>query len=258
MRLSNFRHFYFMKTIIHKKTLDANLRLVGKQFKTKENDLITILKFENGKRITISFQDGTIVENITISNIRSGTIKNKNNKSIYGIGFIGYGKHIPKNNAVAYKTWKGVFNRCYNKNNKNNVNYLNVITICENWHNYQNFAEWFENNYIVGFELDKDILIDGNKIYSPNTCCFVPQEINNIFKKNQKKKYNLPIGVFYREKSKKYISMLNNKTLGYYENIEDAFNCYKKEKENYYKKIADKWKDRISIEVYNILYNKEV
>lgn len=246
-----------MQKEIHKKILNSNLILVGKKFKTNEGYFIKIIKYENARKITISFEDGHILENITISNIRSGTIKNKNNKSIYGIGFIGYGKHMPKNNMLAYKTWKGMFSRCYDKKNKYNSNYLGIVSICDKWHNYQNFAEWFEKNYIKGFELDKDILVKDNKIYSDKTCCFVPHEINNLFKTNQNKKYDLPIGVFYREKRKKYISMFNNKTLGYFDNKEKAFEVYKKEKQIYYKKIANKWRNKISIDVYDILYHKE-
>lgn len=55
-------------------------------------------------------------------------------------------------------------------------------TVCDEWLYFSNFKKWFDENYIEGFQLDKDIIIRGNKVYSPQTCCFVPKEINIISK----------------------------------------------------------------------------
>ena len=39
-------------------------------------------------------------------------------------------------------------------------------------------------------ELDKDLLVEGNKIYSPSTCCFIPKEINTVinYKRHDKER----------------------------------------------------------------------
>ena len=131
------------------------------------------------------------------------------------------------------------------------------VTVCEEWHNFQNFAKWFEDNYVEGFELDKDILVKGNKIYSPETCCFVPKEINSLFKN-----YNnnlLPTGISYDKINKKYkVSIRINgkmKTKGRYVTVEEAFKVYKTAKETYIKEVADKWKEQISDKVYQAMYN---
>ena len=60
-----------------------------------------------------------------------------------------------------------------------------------------------------GWQLDKDILIKGNKIYSPDTCCFVPSEINNLFVGCNKSRGSLPIGVTFNKRLKRYVAQIS-------------------------------------------------
>ena len=107
-------------------------------------------------------------------------------EKIYGIGFIGVGNYKSRNktgHTKAYNAWAAMLQRCYDsKLHLRNPTYKECSVI-EEWYNFQNFAGWFEKNYIDGYQLDKDLLIKGNKIYSPETCCFVPKEINLILGK---------------------------------------------------------------------------
>ena len=126
--------------------------------------------------------------------------------------------------------------------------------------NIDSFANWFydeTNGYKEGYQLDKDILKKGNKIYSPETCCFVPQEINTLLVKNDSKRGNLLIGV--RKNGNGFQARLNingdTKIIGTYSTQEQAFLVYKEEKESYIKYLADKIKDNISPKVYNALIN---
>jgi hypothetical protein len=100
---------------------------------------------------------------------------------VYGVGFIGEGKFKSSLNGVrskAHKTWTGMLERCYSeKCHARNPTYKEC-SVCDEWHNFQNFAKWFFKNYIKGFELDKDIKVKGNKIYSPDTCIFVSPKKN--------------------------------------------------------------------------------
>ena len=138
--------------------------------------------------------------------------------------------------------------------------------VCTEWHNFQNFAEWFEDNYykIPGevMSLDKDVLVKGNKIYSPETCMFVPQDINILFTKCDNSRGDYPIGVSYHKQKGKYISRCNVcnklKHLGYFDNPEEAFNAYKTAKEKYIKEVADKYKEYIPQKLYEAMYNYEV
>ena len=108
-------------------------------------------------------------------------------------------------------------------------------------------------------ELDKDILIKGNKIYSPNNCIFVPKIINSLFSSHDRRD-NLPIGV--KKQDKGYMARIRIdgklKYLGYYETPEKAFYVYKEAKEKEIKRVADLYKDKIPQKLYEAMYNYEV
>ncbi len=240
-------------------------KYLNKKFINNNNgEYFTVIDYINAKNLTIIFEDGTIKNNVFSGHIKDGKIKNPNiNKlsntiipSVFNIGYIGIGKWNSKNAYNLYIIWYSMFKRCYSKNNYQS--YINC-SVAERWHNFQNFAEWCEKNYIDGFQLDKDILIKGNKIYSEETCCFVSSEINKLFLKGDIKRGQYPIGVSYYTINNKYSSMLSingiEKHLGYYKTPEEAFKVYKKSKEEYIKEIADKYKNEISEKVYQALYN---
>ena len=196
-------------------------------------------------------------------------------KSLYGVGF--YGGEIPKSSTdkdyKCYNTWHGMIERCYsNKYVEKRRTYLDCY-VCEEWHNYQNFKKWFDKNIIELKDknericLDKDILHKGNKCYSPENCCFVPNEINVLFTKTDKNRGDCPIGVTYNKRLQKYIAQCSEKIgrekkqqkhLGVFNSTQEAFLAYKKYKESYIKKVADKYKGQIKDNVYEALYKWEV
>ena len=146
---------------------------------------------------------------------------------------------------------------------KNNKKYSDC-TVCEEWLCFQNFAEWYANNefYGLGYDLDKDILIKGNRVYNPSTCCLVPSVINHVFKSHAKPtKHLLPLGVSYNKRNahKKYGASLGlygkQKHLGYFKTPEEASAAYVIAKEAYVKEIALEWKDRIEPRAFEALMN---
>lgn len=162
-----------------------------------------------------------------------------------------------ENKSKSYKIWRGVIKRCGNAKLKT---YKDCF-ICEEWHLFSNFKKWFDENYIEDFHLDKDILVKGNKVYSPNTCCFVPREINNIFIKCQNIRGEYPIGVRKSTNRNGFCATINKgkkEYVGYFSTPIDAFNAYKEAKENWIKQVADKWKDKLEPKVYQALYNYQV
>ena len=120
-------------------------------------------------------------------------------KGIYRKGKYSFGKK--GNPTKEYSVWLSMLTRCYNSRFlKNNETYIGC-EVCDEWLEFQNFAEWFHQNYKDGYQLDKDLLTKGNKIYSPETCCFVPQEINLLLVRRQNRRGKYPIGVS-RDKTK--------------------------------------------------------
>jgi len=234
---------------------------VGQRYTTNQGDL-EIIAYSTSKDCDVRFDDGTILKNIHFVHIKNGSIKNPNFRSIAGVGFQGVGKYGFTKNLNISQTWKGIIKRCYGKKESFEFPTYNNVSVCEEWHNFQNFAQWFEDNNVQGFEIDKDILIKGNKIYSPETCAFVPHEINMIFRKIQKRGRLYPTGVYKNTKKRRfqisYPLKINQDFPGYFDTPEEAWETYKKIKETHIKNLADKWKDLIDPRVYEALYNYKV
>lgn len=149
--------------------------------------------------------------------------------------------------------------RCYDDTKAKHKSYENC-TVCEEWHNFQNFAKWYEENYYEikdeRMELDKDILIKGNKVYSPETCVFVPSNVNKLFVIHKEKRGGLPLGVTMCSKTGKYTSSLyinGRKIKKHFWNVIDAFKWYKQQKEQYIKQVANNYKDKIPQTLYETM-----
>lgn len=240
---------------------------VGETHKTNKGDLCTIIEYINYANCTVKFEDGTIVDKRQYHKVKNGSVDNPYRPSVFGIGYMGVGEYKSRINNEQLKTyscWRSMMERGYSNKYKKKYPTYKDVTVCEEWHNFQNFAKWHEENYnpetMKGWELDKDILVKGNKIYSPETCCFVPKEINYLLTKSDSIRGELPIGV--KKSGNKFQSrVLKNRishSLGTYKTSEEAFQVYKEVKEKYIKEVADKWKGKISDRVYQAMYNYTV
>lgn len=166
-----------------------------------------------------------------------------------------------------YYIWVNMLNRCYNASKWSKHPTYEGCKVCDEWLIFSNFQKWYQSNSCRDFALDKDILIKGNKVYSPDTCCFVPQEINNLFLKSQRIRGKYPIGVvktrngrFVARISKRRNGIIRREEIGYYATSEEAFISYKHEKESYIKQLAQEYYDRgeITKKVYDALMRYEV
>ena len=248
---------------------------IGEKIYNSYGSEITIIKYNKYNDIIMKFDNGYIKHG-SYKEFKNKSVKSPYCKSVYGIGYIGEGKYkvsINGKSTKPYQYWISMIRRCYSNTKidlKKNYVYKDC-SVCEEWHNFQNFGKWFDDNfYTIDGEricLDKDILVKGNKTYSPKTCCFVPERINLLFTKNNKIRGKYPIGVSLGN-NKKYkatiniFDFVNNKKqlkhLGYFDNIEDAFNIYKKSKENNIKRTADYYKNIIPQKLYDAMYSWEV
>lgn len=232
----------------------------GEKFITNEGYKIKIIEYFGWDNCTIQFEDGTVVKNRTYRNTVKGEISNPYHKSVWGVGYFGVGKYNSRDNYKAYKTWNSMLKRCYNKKEQEKCPTYIDCFVDETWHNFQNFAKWFEQNYKSNFELDKDILLKKNKIYSPAMCCFIPHEINSLFIKSNSIRGKYAIGV-HKIKStfRAQINIKGKRThLGCFATPEEAFQAYKIAKEHYIKEVADKWRGQITEECYKAMYNYQV
>lgn len=109
----------------------------------------------------------------------------------------------------AYKRWQTVLERCYSKpRHKRAPTYVGV-TCCEEWMYFSNFLKWWEDNYVEGYHLDKDILVTNNRVYSPDTCIFIPMWLNSFVAGSKPNKGVYPIGVTL-DKNGKFRSRCND------------------------------------------------
>lgn len=218
---------------------------------------IKIIAYRKSIDIDVMFKDGTILKNVEYGNLKKGHIKNPFEPKIYNIGFIGIGKYDYINNLTAYRTWHGMIKRCYNESNFIKHPTYKDCTVHSDWHNFQNFAKWFYENYKDGFQMDKDYTCFDNKVYSQDTCVFIPQELNKLFSYTKVSKTKTMVGV--DKVGSRFKASLNkgkNKIyLGYFDTEIEAFSAYKKAKEDYVKEQAFKFRNDIGEIVYNNLMN---
>jgi len=159
--------------------------IVGETFKSKSYGEFTVIEYHSCTKVLIEFSKTKYRYYAAANRIRVGNVKDPLYPSVHGVGCFGIGDYRAfttdtKKSTKQYKTWIGMLERCYSeKCHKKFPSYIDC-TVCEEWLNYQNFAAWFDKNYIEGFELDKDIISDGNKIYSPEMCKFVSKKDNII------------------------------------------------------------------------------
>ena len=159
--------------------------------------------------------------------------------------------------AEFHNHWLSMMARCYSTAfQQEHPTYIGC-SVCEEWRLLSNFKDWFDKYYVEGWHLDKDILVKGNKVYSPNTCCFVPSEINQNFKKAKTTKSSLPQGV--TKKGTKFVAKIyigkQPTYLGTFDSPQKAFEAYIKAKKEKIKKLADKYKDKLEPRVYEALCN---
>lgn len=243
----------------------------GNIFKSKNYGDFKILNYNNRNSVYIMFVDTGYCCTVQMGDIRRGSVKDRLAPSVYGVGVVGtrYKTHILINdkNVVVdqYRLWRGILERSYSIKSKRKYPAYKDCTVSENFKQYEYFYEWC--NRQIGFgnqgwQLDKDLLVKGNKVYSEDNCVFLPRELNNILTKREAFRGDYPIGVSYYKATGLFKSSvsLNGflKCLGYYETPEEAFLVYKKAKEEFIKEQANKWKDQIDPRAFDALMNYEV
>lgn len=129
-----------------------------------------------------------------------------------------------------YRKWHSMLARCYSNSVLSIRPTYEGCTVCSEWFVFSRFSKWYEENYIEGFDLDKDIKIKGNKIYSPDACLFVPVAINALFTGIAMGKDRKKVGAKKNSKNDGYQANISidgkNNHLGYFNTPEQASVAY--------------------------------
>ena len=236
----------------------------GEQFVSKEGYTFIIVKYNNANDLYVEFQDEhkAIVPTFYQS-CQRGSVKNPYHPNKYG-GYIGQGEY--KSRTKCYDYWFRMLQRCSDNDLKGKeITYEDVIFNKEVL-NFQNFGRWFDNNYyeIEGetMELDKDILVKGNKEYRFDVMVFVPQRINLLFTKRDNNRGDLPIGVTCKKETNKYQARINYKGenihLGRFTTEAEAYEVYRLNKQIIIYLLAEEYKDKLPTKVYEALMDYQI
>ena len=236
---------------------------VGKVCKSLNSGDFKIVKYNDKTNVQIQFLKTGYETSARLHNIRKGEVKDPYLESVFGVGVLG-AKYPTRVNGVRtkqYGLWVNMLQRCYsNTHQKKYPTYIGC-EVSNNFKSYEYFYEWcnkqvgFRNS---GWHLDKDLLIKGNKVYSENTCVFIPTEINTVLIKCTASRGEYLIGVYWHKTNKAFAAQVskskgNQEHLGYFKTELEAFKAYKKAKESFIKEQANEWKDKIDPRAYNAL-----
>lgn len=143
-------------------------------------------------------------------------MKAKTKRLVYGVGIndAGYvtqkfqrlldanGKKLTKRiwTCPYYLKWAQILERCYSeKKHKTSPTYIGC-SICDEWLTFSNFKAWMEQQDWMEKQLDKDLLVPGNKVYSPKTCVFVSQLVNKFITESTATRGKYLIGTHWKSR----------------------------------------------------------
>lgn len=247
---------------------EAKEKYLGKTFQSNNHGCFKIVGYTSSTKVDIVFLETGFKTITHMGLITRGEVKDCFQPTVQGFGIIG-NENIRDNNGnilETYRKWEAMLDRVYGRGCKSDETnpYYNV-SISEDFRWYKDFKEWCEKQIGFGnkgWALDKDILVKGNKVYSPETCCFVPVELNSLLVNSRATRGEFPVGVHFDKSRNKFQAYIRKdgkrKHLGRFSTPEEAFQVYKEAKESYIKEVAETYKDQIDSRVYESLMKYEV
>ena len=241
---------------------------VGKVCKSKSSGDFKIVKYDDSRNVEIQFVTTGYEMVARLEHIRNGDVKDPYTPSVYGVGIIGAKYPISGGgrDTKDYALWKRMLTRCYSDAYRKKRPTYEGCEVSENFLHYEYFYEWCNQQIgfdVKGWHLDKDLLIKGNKVYSENSCVFIPPEINTLLIKRAASRGEYLIGVYWSKTNKAFVAQVRKNKgkqehLGFFKTELEAFKAYKVAKESFVKEQANKWKGKIDDRAYEALMNYEV
>lgn len=168
---------------------------------------------------------------------------NRWKKPVFGVGINDLDRNVTwtdkggkRHLCPIYRTWQNMLGRCYDSKFHLRHPSYSDCEVMQDWVKLSRFESWMNTQDWEGKQLDKDILIPGNKIYSPETCVFIEKQVNLFVVDSLATRGVWPIGVCWAKREGKFQANIRNpftlsqEGLGYYDNPEDAHMAWKKRK----------------------------
>mgnify|MGYP001020489691 CR=1 FL=1 len=169
-----------------------------------------------------------------------------------------------------YNLWRSMLNRCFSEKEQTRFPTYKGCNVSDNFLHYSFFYDWCQQQIGFGkvdekgcyWQLDKDLLFVGNKLYSETTCVFVPHEINLFFIDSGAIRGEYPLGVYFHKPTGKFKSQCNvngkRQHLGLFSTPDKAFVVYRSFKEALCKQLALKWQHEIDPRLFEAMMKWEV
>lgn len=245
---------------------------LGEENLNNQNCLMKIVGYNSYADVIVEFQDRYKAKVHTSYYMFSiGNVKNPYYPNVCGVGMVGnkYSIRINGKQTKEYRAWRSMLCRSFDKKYKIKEPTYKDVTCCDEWLLFDNFYEWLHSQenfdkwlFGNGWALDKDILVKGNKIYSPETCCLVPQNVNSLFSVKTKKAFSTGV----HKNTQGFQAQCKNpltgnyKALGTYKTVIGASYAYKIYKEDVIKQVAkiEYNKGNITKKCYDAMMNYEI
>lgn len=165
-------------------------------------------------------------------------MQDKKPKKVYGIGINDADYNVYDKNSPCrfYRTWRSMLCRAYCEHWHAKHQSYRGCSVVEEWHLFSNFKHWMEKQDWEGKALDKDLLVIGNKVYSPETCIFISQTVNAFITNREASRGIFMEGVYFEKSSMKFKAQASNpftgkrENLGRFESESDAHSAWRKRK----------------------------
>jgi len=234
----------------------------GDVFPTNEGFRVEVISYKDSRNVLVEFLDKNKHQSsVEAGHLRKGKLKNPFAPVVCGVGCFGVGSYRAESGGKktpTYTAWRAMLRRCYDANCLEMRPTYIGCSVHPDWLNFQVFADWHgkePNSENPSFDLDKDLRRGGRKVYSPETCSFVPKQINTLLTDSAANRGDLPQGVWAdRKKFAVQVSIKGKRLyIGSYATPEIAFEVYRKAKADNVRSMAKEWKSYLHHEVYYYL-----
>lgn len=171
-------------------------------------------------------------------------------KLVYGVGRTDTYTMTSGQQDREYVIWQKILGRCYSERIRKLQPTYEECSVDPRWHSYAEFKAWYSPRWYPGADIDKDILVQDNRVYGPDTCAMVPARLNGLFKKSVASKSAHGLGVqkttVGRFASKMCVSLNGkNRTIhfGTFDTAREAFLVYRKYRKQFMCDMAQAFYD---------------
>lgn len=236
---------------------------IGAEFETNKSGNCFIVDCKNSNSVTVMFYDGYVVKT-QMSNLKRGNVRNpyhQNNK-LYGVGVTDIKGCVNGKRDYIYRVWESMITRCYSEKYQSLYPTYKGVEVCSRWQTYSLFKSDVEKMCCFdklgkGYHLDKDLILQGNKLYSPEFCAIVPEIMNTCIVKPTRLEKTLPTGVHFCKREKKYVAQIHKGCgqicLGYFSTVEAAHEVYIRAKKDHLKNLSEQYRGIVDDKVCDAL-----